>query len=657
MDWETYVKFWNRAPVRIVDIRHLRVEPGERQTYRFPASGFVYIVFGKGRALLNKLEYGIEGFCLLHAGKGSFLSLQAEGESIEFYCIFYKAELPPQTGKTKRSAAAFSPAQRDYVWTPEAPIALFQLVQSMHAAWKPEVTPQMEHLHVKARFYEFIYELACQLKRQDAFSQPADVIDQVTQYIHRHYNEPISLESLARRWSYSMQHLSKQFKRRTGKSPIDFVIQVRMDKAKELLAGTGATIREIASAVGYKDVFYFNRVFKKHTGITPGQYRTEVCKDKPGSNSPWTIFNSSIGGGSLHRYINNDNHYQYCDEGEIDMYSASRSTKILTLMLCFTLLLTACSGGNSAGNRNASASAGQEIESSGKDANGAQAKDTGGTRIISTVMGEIEVPSEPKRVVVDWHLGQVLALDVMPVGVSSTLLDYGAFLKPLVSEEVEDIGRDGQVSFEKVLTLSPDLIITWDREAYESYAKIAPTVVFDSTQYDSIHEEITAMGEILNRQEKAEAWLADFDRRKEAARAKIKNVIPEGSTFTIVDYVTVPKFVMIVGNLGERGGKAVYEILGLTPAPKVKTDIIDKKESRIEISWEAVADYVGDYVITLANEDAEPPKLPATWTSLNTVANKHVYEIEMKKYFASDPLSALLQAEEIADLLTAGSTK
>ena len=309
----------------------------------------------------------------------------------------------------------------------------------------------------------------------------------------------------------------------------------------------------------------------------------------------------------------------------------------ITLALCLILILGACS-----------------TESNEPDKS--TEKEVGGntTRMISTVVGEVEVPAHPQRVVVDWHLGQVMAVGLMPVGAPSTLTDFGAFLKPLVSDEVEDIGKDGTVSLEKILELEPDLIITWDHEAAENYSKIAPTVVYDTSNYESIHEEIAAMGDILNRQEDAEKWLAEFDQRVAAAKEKIKGVIPDGATVTIADY-TFEKNVMIIGDQGERGSKAVYKLLELTPPARVQSDIIDKKEGRLDVSWETVGDYIGDYLIVMKNETSGSLKLPATWTTLEPVKNNHVYELDIKKYFNSDPLSALYQAEEIADVLVKGN--
>ncbi|WP_188006679.1 ABC transporter substrate-binding protein [Sporosarcina sp. ANT_H38] len=275
-------------------------------------------------------------------------------------------------------------------------------------------------------------------------------------------------------------------------------------------------------------------------------------------------------------------------------------------------------------------------------------------RKVSTVMGEIEVPDRPKRVVVDWYLGQVMALGLIPVGAPSTLTDYGKFLEPLVSDEMEDIGTEGTVSMEKVLELEPDLIITWDQEAYENYAKIAPTIIFDGGSYNSIHEEINAMAEILNRKDEAKKWLTEFDQRVDAAKAKIKDVIPEGATFTIADY-SMDKNIMIIGDRGERGSTAAYKLLGLTPSPKVKSDIIDKNQDRVDTSWETVGDYMGDYIISMKSEESDKVDLPKVWTNLDAVKNNHVYEFDIKKFFNADPLSALYQAEEIADKLVEGS--
>lgn len=269
------------------------------------------------------------------------------------------------------------------------------------------------------------------------------------------------------------------------------------------------------------------------------------------------------------------------------------------------------------------------------------------TREVETVMGKVTVPSNPQRVIVDWDLGHVIALGVEPVGASKTTLEFGQLLKQFVTDKTDEIGRDGQVSYEKVLELEPDLIITWNRDQVAEYEKIAPTVVFDTTQYDGVHEQLTAMGEILNRQNEAKDWLADYDQRVAKAKAQIKASVPKDATFTIIDSGTV-KDAIVVGKSGERGGLAAYGVLEMKAADKIQRDIIDKKESRAEVSWESIQDFAGDYIFLITQQGDNQDELPSVWQSLDAVKNGRVIELKVKEYFTGDPISTLLQAEDMA---------
>lgn len=277
---------------------------------------------------------------------------------------------------------------------------------------------------------------------------------------------------------------------------------------------------------------------------------------------------------------------------------------------------------------------------------------TSDIRKIDTVMGEVEVPTNPERVVVDWDLGHVVALGVEPVGASKTTLEYGLLLKQFVTDLTEEIGQDGQVSYEKVLDLNPDLIITWNREQVEEYEKIAPTVVFETQNYDGIHEQLTAMGEILNKQDEAKKWLTDFDQRIADAKSKVEEAIPAGSTFTIIDAGTT-KEAIVVGETAERGGLAAYQSLKLTPQEKVKSELIDKGENRADVSWESISDFTGDYIFLITQGEEAKADLPSTWDSLDAVKKGHVIELNVKEYFTGDPISTLLQAEDMAEKISA----
>ena len=73
---------------------------------------------------------------------------------------------------------------------------------------------------------------------------------------------------LAEMVNTSPRSLSRKFKQSVGTSPIDYLIQFRLFKAKEMLLETDATLDEIAAGIGYPDGYYLGRIFKKHTGLS-----------------------------------------------------------------------------------------------------------------------------------------------------------------------------------------------------------------------------------------------------------------------------------------------------------------------------------------------------------------------------------------------------
>lgn len=101
-------------------------------------------------------------------------------------------------------------------------------------------------------------------------------IEKAVELLRTSYSSDISLDSCADRLKISPFILSKMFKEIVGINFIDYLTKIRMEKARELLRETDMKISEVAESVGYQHS-YFNRLFKKQEGVTPGQYR-EMCR-------------------------------------------------------------------------------------------------------------------------------------------------------------------------------------------------------------------------------------------------------------------------------------------------------------------------------------------------------------------------------------------
>lgn len=105
-----------------------------------------------------------------------------------------------------------------------------------------------------------------------------EVIQAAVNYININYERDISLKDIAKYVFLSPSYFAKAFKDETGKSPISYLIQVRLNRAKELLAETEQKVYEIAVSVGFSNQQRFNEIFKKYTGMTPLQYRKQQKK-------------------------------------------------------------------------------------------------------------------------------------------------------------------------------------------------------------------------------------------------------------------------------------------------------------------------------------------------------------------------------------------
>ncbi|CAH1192190.1 Arabinose operon regulatory protein [Paenibacillus auburnensis] len=100
-------------------------------------------------------------------------------------------------------------------------------------------------------------------------------IDQAIRWISLQFHQQISIDQIAATLGYHRAHLSKAFKQRTGLSPKQYLLKMRMDKAKGLLEGT-LSIDQVASSVGFNDALYFSKQFRKYFGIPPSEYRAAL---------------------------------------------------------------------------------------------------------------------------------------------------------------------------------------------------------------------------------------------------------------------------------------------------------------------------------------------------------------------------------------------
>ena len=114
---------------------------------------------------------------------------------------------------------------------------------------------------------------ACRNVTMRAQRQTDNVVDKAKAYIEENYARDISLEEVSRNTDISAYYFSKLFKEGTGETFIEYLTHFRINKAKELIAKSEYSMKEICQMVGYSDPNYFSRIFKKNVGVTPTEYK------------------------------------------------------------------------------------------------------------------------------------------------------------------------------------------------------------------------------------------------------------------------------------------------------------------------------------------------------------------------------------------------
>ncbi|GEM_PF-2379764 len=175
--------------------------------------------------------------------------------------------------------------------------AIFQLNKLFHEIYSLKIDPDL----VRLRYQLFLEKMAvkleddivktdiknfsqfkkeCRVLIQHYFlvkdnKQEGLVIEDVKIYIKKHISGDLKLKTVANFFGYNSVYMGQYFNRETGKKFRDYVLELRMDKAKELLLHTNATVSQIAREIGFRDRDYFVKKFKEFSGALPSEYRDE----------------------------------------------------------------------------------------------------------------------------------------------------------------------------------------------------------------------------------------------------------------------------------------------------------------------------------------------------------------------------------------------
>lgn len=111
--------------------------------------------------------------------------------------------------------------------------------------------------------------------QERGFEELSPPVRRVKEHIDHHYMEDLTLESLAKVASLSAYHLSRLFRKESGRTVVGYITERRLSVARDLLSEGTLSVKEVSARAGFADASYFGRVFARAEGVSPGEYRRE----------------------------------------------------------------------------------------------------------------------------------------------------------------------------------------------------------------------------------------------------------------------------------------------------------------------------------------------------------------------------------------------
>lgn len=158
---------------------------------------------------------------------------------------------------------------------------VFSLIQAMETEYDTKQTGYMELLRCHLTQILVHMVRVFDQAEQAHTSHPATAL--VAEYLRKHFAEALSLNEISHHAGYAPQYLSSLFRRDTGMSMQVFLQRLRIEEACRLLGNTEIRLPELAQAVGYGDTKHFSRVFKRHKGMSPREFKSVLVKKNDGS--------------------------------------------------------------------------------------------------------------------------------------------------------------------------------------------------------------------------------------------------------------------------------------------------------------------------------------------------------------------------------------
>lgn len=267
IDTNQLIEFYSKADVSFDNIINLKIPPGSfaKNTETHPQSGGLVIPLGGSACFsFDKSDYVLAPGMVVHAGPGIPLEKEVIGNVTWSYAVIHYRIPEVQFEEFPHYNSHFN-----------IPVGLnprlMDLLEKLTVGYTS--SNLMSDLRCRTLFHNIIEEIVISADRQSRESS-AELMESAAAFIQENFSNSFSMTALACQFGMDGRRFSGQFQKYIGITPVRYLTELRINRAKDLLKTCECPIMQIASCVGYEDPYYFSRTFKKMTGFSPREYQT-----------------------------------------------------------------------------------------------------------------------------------------------------------------------------------------------------------------------------------------------------------------------------------------------------------------------------------------------------------------------------------------------
>lgn len=259
---------------------------------------------------------------------------------------------------------------------------------------------------------------------------------------------------------------------------------------------------------------------------------------------------------------------------------------------------------------------------------------------LDSQKGDVTIPTDAERIIAPYHEDTLLALGVKPVAQWA----IGDSVQNYLSDQLEGVPKiEWNLPPEQVLSHNPDLIILENgldsyEGSYEDYNQIAPTYVMTEEVTNSWRKQLEVFGKILNKEEKADEVLAEYEEKVKSAKQKLDEAA--GDETAAVIWATGNQFFLFEEN--RHSASVLYDGLGVA-VPELVKSLGEAEPTWNPISLEKLSQLKADHVFLLANkgeEGIETLQNSDVWNSTPAAEQDQVHLINDPSYWTNQGLIA-----------------